>query len=68
VGPRAVLDAVVKRKIPSPHRKSNPRTLMILQSETSSLEWWDVRLVQGEKYQGKGNPVIRNNDNDDNQI
>jgi hypothetical protein len=25
VGPRAVLDAVVKRKIPSPHRESNPR-------------------------------------------
>jgi hypothetical protein len=24
VGPRAVLDAVLKRKIPSPHRKSNP--------------------------------------------
>jgi hypothetical protein len=26
VGPRAILDAVVKRKIPSPRRKSNPRT------------------------------------------
>jgi hypothetical protein len=26
VGPRAVVDAVVKRKIPSPHRESNPRT------------------------------------------
>jgi hypothetical protein len=26
VGPRAVLDAVVKRKIPSPRRKSNHRT------------------------------------------
>jgi hypothetical protein len=26
VGPRAVLEAVVKRKIPSPRRKSNPRT------------------------------------------
>jgi hypothetical protein len=25
VGPRAVLDAVVKRKIPRPHRESNPR-------------------------------------------
>jgi hypothetical protein len=25
VGPRAVLDAVVKRKIPSPHRESIPR-------------------------------------------
>jgi hypothetical protein len=26
VGPRAVLDAVVKRKIPSPRRESNLRT------------------------------------------
>jgi hypothetical protein len=26
VGPRAVLDAVVKRKIPSPHQESKPRT------------------------------------------
>jgi hypothetical protein len=26
VGPRAVLDAVVKKKIPSPRRESNPRT------------------------------------------
>jgi hypothetical protein len=29
VGPRAVLEAVVKRKIPSPHRKSNPRTPIV---------------------------------------
>jgi hypothetical protein len=29
VGPRAVLDMVVKRKIPSPHRKLNPRTLIV---------------------------------------
>jgi hypothetical protein len=26
VGPRVVLDAAVKRKIPSPRRESNPRT------------------------------------------
>jgi hypothetical protein len=26
VGPRAVLDMVMKRKAPSPRRKSNPRT------------------------------------------
>jgi hypothetical protein len=26
VGPRAVLDPVVKRKIPSPRRESNPKT------------------------------------------
>jgi hypothetical protein len=29
VGPRAVLDAVGKRKIPSPRRKSNPRTPIV---------------------------------------
>jgi hypothetical protein len=29
VGPRAVLDAVVKKKIPSPRRESNPRTLIV---------------------------------------
>jgi hypothetical protein len=29
VGPRAVLDAMVKGKIPSPRRKSNPRTPII---------------------------------------
>jgi len=26
VGPRAILDAVLGRKIPSPHCESNPRT------------------------------------------
>jgi hypothetical protein len=29
VGPRAVLDAVVKRKIPSPRPESNPRTPLV---------------------------------------
>jgi hypothetical protein len=29
VEPRAVLDAVVKRKIPSPRQESNPRTPII---------------------------------------
>jgi hypothetical protein len=29
VGPRAVLDAVVKRKIPSPRLESNPRTPIV---------------------------------------
>jgi len=28
VDPRALLDAVVKRKIPSPRRESNPRTIL----------------------------------------
>jgi hypothetical protein len=29
VGPRAVLDAVVKRKIPSPRRESKPRVTIL---------------------------------------
>jgi hypothetical protein len=29
MGPRAVLDAVEKRRIPSPRRESNPRTLIV---------------------------------------
>jgi hypothetical protein len=29
VGPRAILDIVVKRKILSPYQESNPRTLII---------------------------------------
>jgi hypothetical protein len=29
VGPIAILDTVVKRKIPSPCQKSNPRTLIV---------------------------------------
>jgi hypothetical protein len=29
LGGRAVLDAVVKRKIPSPRRESNPRTPIV---------------------------------------
>jgi hypothetical protein len=29
VGPRAVLEAVVKRQIPSPRRESNPRTPIV---------------------------------------
>jgi hypothetical protein len=29
MGARAVLDAVMKKKIPSPRRKSNPRTPIV---------------------------------------
>jgi len=29
VGPGAILDVVVKRKIPRPHQESNPRTLIV---------------------------------------
>jgi hypothetical protein len=30
VGPRAVLDVVVERKIPNPRRESNPRTPIVI--------------------------------------
>jgi hypothetical protein len=37
MGPRAVLDAVVKRKIPNPHRESNPRTPIVQSVEYSEM-------------------------------
>jgi hypothetical protein len=40
VGPRAVLDAVVRRKIPSPHRESNPSIIQpVAQRYTTELSW-----------------------------
>jgi len=43
VGPRAVLDAVVKRKIPSPRRESNIRTRIV-----------QVQIIIRGKTKGKG--------------
>jgi hypothetical protein len=48
VGPRAVVDAMVKRKIPSPRRESNPRT-PIVQPVASAL----YRL----SYHGSSHPI-----------
>jgi hypothetical protein len=45
VGPRAVLDAVVKRKIPSPRRESNPRT-PIVQPVTQRYTDWAINLLK----------------------
>jgi hypothetical protein len=39
VGPRAVLDAVVKRKIPSPRRESNPRTPIVQPVAQRYTDW-----------------------------
>jgi hypothetical protein len=39
VGPRAVLDAVVKRKIPSPRRESKPRTSMVQPVAQRYTDW-----------------------------
>jgi hypothetical protein len=44
VGPRAVLDAVVKRKIPSPRRESNPRT-PIVQPVAQRYTDWDITAL-----------------------
>jgi hypothetical protein len=43
-GPRAVLDAVVKRKIPSPRRESNPRT-PIVQLVTQRYTDWAITAL-----------------------
>jgi hypothetical protein len=39
VGPRAVLDTVVKRKIPSPRRESNPRTPIVQPVAKRHTDW-----------------------------
>jgi hypothetical protein len=44
VGPRAVLDAVVKREIPSPRRESNSRT-PIVQPVAQRYTDWDVTAL-----------------------
>jgi hypothetical protein len=49
VGPIAVLDAVVKRKIPSPGLESNPRTL-IVQPVAQSCTDWAVTALSKEQW------------------
>jgi hypothetical protein len=44
VGPRTVLDTVVKRKIPSPRRESKPRT-PILQPVAQRYTYWAITAV-----------------------
>jgi hypothetical protein len=44
VGPRAVLDAVVKRKIPSPHRELNRRTPIVQPVVQRFTDWAIVAL------------------------
>jgi hypothetical protein len=39
VGPRAVLDAMVKRKIPGSSRESNPRTLIVQPVAQRYTDW-----------------------------
>jgi hypothetical protein len=46
---RAVLDAVVKRKIPSPHRESDPRT-PIIQSVAQRYTDWAIMAPRSTLY------------------
>jgi hypothetical protein len=45
VGPRAVLDVVVKRKIPSPHQELNPRTPIIQSIAQCYTMYIDISVV-----------------------
>jgi hypothetical protein len=55
VGPRAVLDAVVKRKIPSPRLESNPRTPIIQPIAQHYTDWAIVALsfLLGKGFTGQ---------------
>jgi hypothetical protein len=52
VGPGAVLDAVVKRKIPSPRRKSNPR-IPIVQPVAQRYTDSAITVLQFEGVPGR---------------
>jgi hypothetical protein len=55
VGPRAVLDAVVKRKIPSPRRESNPRTPdRLARSLVLYRLSYHVRMTENDKLGEEG--------------
>jgi hypothetical protein len=45
VGPRDVLDAVVKRKILSPRRESNPRTMIVQPVAQRYTDWANAALT-----------------------
>jgi hypothetical protein len=51
VGPRAVLDAVVNRKIPSPRRDSKPKT-PIVQHVARKLKIFVFLMPHGRKFYG----------------
>jgi hypothetical protein len=54
VGPRAVLDAVVKRKIPKPCWESNPRTLIVQTVAQRFTDWTITALCQRGMKINKG--------------
>jgi hypothetical protein len=45
LGPRAVLDAVVKRKIPSPRRESDPRTPIVQPVAQRYTDWATTAVI-----------------------
>jgi hypothetical protein len=49
VGPRTVLDAVLKRKIPSPRRESNPRTPIVQPVAQRYTDWATTALMRNEE-------------------
>jgi hypothetical protein len=50
VGPRAVLDAVVKRKIPSSRQESNPRTSIVQPVAQRYTDWAITALENRYKH------------------
>jgi hypothetical protein len=58
VGPKAVLDAVVKRKIPSPRWESNPRTPIVQPVAQRYTDWAITALYKTDKLRYKFNTFI----------
>jgi hypothetical protein len=50
VGPRAVLDAVVKRKIPSPRRESNSKTPIVQPVAQHYTDWAITALISTMRH------------------
>jgi hypothetical protein len=50
VSPRAVLDAVVKRKIPSHRRESNPRTPIVQPVAQLYTDWAITAILKGTQF------------------
>jgi hypothetical protein len=60
VGPRAVLDALSKRKIPSPHKESNPYH-PIVQPVASRYTEWGISALGYTIWDGKRSEDILDN-------
>jgi hypothetical protein len=58
VGPRAILDVVVKRKIPSPRQESNPRTPIVQSLAQRYTDWVITALCATVKVYKSHSPVL----------